>query len=69
MLSIDDVKRSIRDFKKIFGIKITRIKTDNVSEFINSHRNNQKSIFKETTFTQFLTDKNILYQTTIVHSP
>ncbi|GAA6238413.1 MAG: hypothetical protein SPLM_05320 [Spiroplasma phoeniceum] len=62
-------KRAISDFKKIFGIKITRIRTDNGSKFINSHRNNQKSSVKETTFTQFLTDKNILHQTTPVRSP
>ncbi|WP_374696325.1 hypothetical protein [Spiroplasma endosymbiont of Polydrusus formosus] len=56
-------------FKKIFGIKITLIRNDNGFEFINSHRNNQKSIVKENTFTQFLTDKNILHQTTHVRSP
>ncbi len=67
--AIDAAKRAISDFKKIFGIKITRIRTDNGSEFINSHRNNQKSTIKETTFTQFLTDKNILHQTTPVRSP
>ncbi len=49
--AIDAAKRAISDFKKIFGIKITRIRTDNGSEFINSHRNNQKSTIKETTFT------------------
>ncbi len=32
--AIDAVKRVISDFKKIFGIKITRIRTDNCSEFI-----------------------------------
>ncbi len=37
--------------------------------FINSNRNNQKSSVKETTFTQFLTDKNILHQTTPICSP
>ncbi len=67
--AIDAVKRAISDFKKIFSIKITRIRTDNGSEFINSHRNNQKNTVKETTFTQFLTDKNILHQTTPVRSP
>ncbi|WP_425289450.1 integrase core domain-containing protein [Spiroplasma endosymbiont of Poecilobothrus nobilitatus] len=53
----------------MFGIKITRIRTDNGSEFISSHRNNQKSTVKETTFTQFLTNKNIFHQTTPVRSP
>ncbi len=38
--AIGAVKRVISDFEKIFGIKITRIRTDNGSEFINSHRNN-----------------------------
>ncbi len=44
--AIDAVKKAISDFKKIFGIKIKRIRTDKGSEFINSHRNNQKSIVK-----------------------
>ncbi len=64
--AIDAVKRAVSGFKIFFGIKITRIRTDNSSEFINSHRNNQKSTVKETNFTQFLTDKNILHQTTPV---
>ncbi len=55
--------------KKIFGIKIIRIGTENGSEFINSHRNNQKITVKETNFTQFLIDKNILHQITPIRSP
>ncbi|WP_204305208.1 DDE-type integrase/transposase/recombinase [Spiroplasma citri] len=47
-LSIDNaiaaVKKVISDFKNIFGVKITRIRTDNGSEFINNYRNNQKKI-------------------------
>ncbi len=66
--AIDDVKRVISDFKKIFGIKITPIRTDSDSEFINSHRNNQKSSVEENTFTQLLTYKDILHQTTPVRS-
>ncbi|WFG99106.1 hypothetical protein M1770_03905 [Spiroplasma citri] len=58
------LKKAISDFKTIFGVKITRIRTDNGSEFINNYRNNnyrnnQKNTVKETNFTQFLTDKNI----------
>ncbi|WP_216599244.1 hypothetical protein [Spiroplasma citri] len=53
------LKKAISDFKNIFGVKITRIRTDNGSEFINNYRNNQKNTVKETNFTQFLTDKNI----------
>ncbi|WP_310612904.1 DDE-type integrase/transposase/recombinase [Spiroplasma citri] len=67
--AIAAVKKVISDFKNIFGIKITRIRTDNGSEFINNYRNNQKITVKETNFTQFLTDKNIFHQTTPVRSP
>ncbi|AAA85012.1 putative transposase [Spiroplasma phage C74] len=67
--AIDAVKKAISDFKNIFGIIITRIRTDNGSEFINNYRNNQKISVKKTNFTQFLTDKNILHQTTPVRSP
>ncbi|ALA97686.1 Spiroplasmavirus-related protein [Spiroplasma kunkelii CR2-3x] len=67
--AIDSVKKAISDFKNIFGVKITRIRTDNGSEFINNYRNNQKNNVKETNFTQFLKDKNIFHQTTPVRSP
>ncbi len=67
--AIDDVKRIISDFKKIFVIKITPIRTDSDSEFINSHCNNQKSSVEENTFTQLLTYKDIVHQTTPVSFP
>ncbi|ALA97231.1 Spiroplasmavirus-related protein [Spiroplasma kunkelii CR2-3x] len=50
-LSIDNViaavKKAISDFKNIFGVKITWIRTDNGSEFINNYQNNQKISVKK----------------------
>lgn len=68
--AIDAVARAIYDFKKV-GIKIKRIRTDNGTEFINTHlgSRNFKTLIKERPFTVFLNKMDIAHQTTPIRSP